>query len=70
LLEFSRGAYYAISPPHVVSVVGHTIRTPIGRIFWCGTETADQWSGHVEGALQSAERVSEEVLGSFSSSKL
>ena len=27
-----------------------------------GTETAEEWMGHVEGALQSGERAADEVL--------
>ncbi|MCL4287850.1 MAG: FAD-dependent oxidoreductase, partial [Thermoleophilia bacterium] len=35
---------------------------PVGRIHWAGTETATVWSGYMEGALESAERVVAEVL--------
>ena len=42
---------------------GHLLRAPEGRVHWAGTETATEWSGFMEGALQSAERVVAEVLG-------
>ncbi len=41
---------------------GPCLRAPVGRIHWAGTETATVWSGYMEGALESAERVAAEVL--------
>lgn len=41
---------------------GPCLRAPVGRIHWAGTETATVWSGYMEGALESAERVVAEVL--------
>lgn len=41
---------------------GPSLRAPVGRIHWAGTETATVWSGYMEGALESAERVVAEVL--------
>lgn len=41
---------------------GPLLRAPLGRVHWAGTETATEWSGFMEGALQSAERVAAEVL--------
>jgi hypothetical protein len=32
------------------------------RIFFCGTETAREWIGYIEGALESGERVAKEVI--------
>jgi monoamine oxidase len=43
-------------------VVVPGLRDPIGRIHWAGTETATVWTGYMEGALQSGERASAEVL--------
>lgn len=42
---------------------GRSLRAPEGRVHWAGTETATEWAGYMEGALQSAERVVAEVLG-------
>lgn len=42
---------------------GRLLRATEGRVHWAGTETATEWSGFMEGALQSAERVVAEVLG-------
>ena len=39
-----------------------SLREPIGRIHWAGTETATEWNGYMEGALQSGERAARETL--------
>jgi monoamine oxidase len=39
--------------------------TRAGRFFFAGTETATVWRSYMEGALQSAERAVEEVLGEW-----
>lgn len=38
------------------------IRSPVGPIHWAGTETATEWTGYMEGAVQSGERAAAEVL--------
>ena len=38
-----------------------TLSRPIGLVHFAGTETATEWRSYMEGALQSAERVSAEV---------
>jgi monoamine oxidase len=43
---------------------GPALRAPVGRVHWAGTETATIWSGYMEGALQAAERVADEVFES------
>ena len=43
---------------------GRAMREPVGRIHWAGTETASEFYSHMEGALQSGQRVAEEVLKS------
>lgn len=35
---------------------------PIGPLFFAGTETADEWRGYIEGALQSAEREAAKII--------
>jgi monoamine oxidase len=34
----------------------------ICRIYWAGTETATQWCGYMDGAVQAGERAALEVL--------
>lgn len=48
--------------PGVLTAEGPRLAEPVGRIFWAGTETATVWTGYLEGALESAERASGEVL--------
>jgi monoamine oxidase len=38
------------------------LRAPHGLVHWAGTETAQEWPGYMEGALESAERVVRELL--------
>ena len=45
-----------------MTVFGPALREPVGRIHWAGTETSDIWSGYVDGALRSGDRVAKEVL--------
>lgn len=59
---WSRGCYAGIMSPGVMTKYGPALAKPCGRIHWAGTETATQWMGYIEGALQSAERVTQEVL--------
>ena len=39
---------------------------PVGLIHFAGTETATEWKSYMEGALQSAERASAEVMAAIS----
>lgn len=46
----------------VASLFPHrVIRQPVGRIYFAGTETATQWSGYMEGAVEAGERAAREV---------
>eukprot|EP01133_Synstelium_polycarpum_P012361 gene12361-14501_t len=54
--KYSLGGYTGICGPGVLTSLGNALRQPIGRIHFAGTETATQWIGYMEGALQSAER--------------
>jgi monoamine oxidase len=65
---FIRGAPIATFPPGTLSVYGEALRAPVGRIHWAGTETALESTGFMEGALESGERVAQEVLASLPSS--
>lgn len=37
------------------------IREPSGRVHWAGTETAEKWSGYIDGAISSGKRAAAEV---------
>lgn len=60
--EWSEGGYGAHMPPGVLTTYGDVIREPFGRIHWAGTETATEWMGYFEGAIQSGIRSALEVL--------
>ncbi|ORE87190.1 monoamine oxidase [Oceanococcus atlanticus] len=60
---WSLGGYVAHMPPGVMTQYGPSLREPCGRIHWAGTETATQWCGYLDGALQSGQRAAEEILG-------
>ncbi len=38
------------------------IRTPHGRLYFAGTETATEWTGYMDGAVEAGERAAREVL--------
>ena len=51
--------------PGAMLPYGSALREPCGLVHWAGTETATEWNGYMEGALQSAERVASEVLAAL-----
>ena len=62
---WARGCPTGILPPGALTTFGPALRRPTGRIHWAGTETARECTGFMEGALESAERASEEVLAAL-----
>ena len=58
---WAQGGYGANMPPGVATSYGEALREPVGRIHWAGTETAIEWLGYFEGALQSGTRVADEI---------
>jgi len=58
---FVHGAPIATFPPGTLSALGPALREPVGRIHWAGSETARESTGFMEGALESGDRVAEEV---------
>jgi monoamine oxidase len=61
----ARGAPIGIMPPGALLSFGEALRRPVGPIHWAGTETATVWNGYMDGAVQSGERVADEVLASL-----
>jgi monoamine oxidase len=59
---WSQGGMIAHFPPGVLTTYGPSLRTPVGRIHWAGTETATRYHGLIEGAIRSGERAADEVL--------
>ncbi|MEZ4382781.1 MAG: FAD-dependent oxidoreductase [Nannocystaceae bacterium] len=60
---WARGCPAAFLSPGVLTTCGPALRAPIGPIHFAGTETAREWNGYLEGALESAERVCAELVG-------
>ena len=58
---FAPGGPTAAVPPGSWSSVGPWLRRPVGPIFWAGTETADEWTGFLDGAVRSGLRAADEV---------
>eukprot|EP00069_Balaena_mysticetus_P011381 bmy_07110T0 len=63
--QYSGGCYTAYFPPGIMTQYGRVIRQPVGRIYFAGTETATQWSGYMEGAVEAGERAAREVLNAL-----
>ncbi len=60
--RWSGGCPVAVAGPRALTTTGTTLREPIGRVHFAGTETATEWTGYLEGALESGERAAREVL--------
>lgn len=60
---FAPGGPTAAVPPGSWTTYGHLLRQPVGGIFWAGTETADEWTGFLDGAVRSGRRAAAEVNG-------
>lgn len=58
----SRGCYGAVCGPGVLTTMREALRTPMGAVHFAGTELAYQWSGYINGAIESGERAAFEVL--------
>ncbi len=64
---WTRGGPVCMLPTGGLTGYGPALREPTGRIHWAGTETATEWNGYMEGAVQSGERAAREALGVESS---
>jgi monoamine oxidase len=59
---WTRGCYAGYFGPHGWTRHGRALRRQVGVIHWAGTETATEWMGYMDGAVQSGERVAREIL--------
>ncbi len=62
---WSGGCPVGLAAPGLLTSTGPALRQPVGPIHWAGTETASQWCGYMEGALQSGERAAREVIAAL-----
>lgn len=49
-------------PTRLISRDGPTLREPLGRVHWAGTETAEVWSGYMDGAVRAGQRAAREAV--------
>ncbi|MHA3023045.1 flavin monoamine oxidase family protein [Mycobacterium sp. BMJ-28] len=59
---FAPGGPTAAVPPGSWTSYGHVLRAPVDGLFWAGTETADEWTGFLDGAVRSGRRAATEVV--------
>jgi monoamine oxidase len=58
---WTRGCPTGTMGPGTMTLFGPALREPVGRLHWAGTETAVEYCGYMEGAVESGERVAREV---------
>lgn len=61
---FAAGGPTAAVPPGSWTEFGPLLRRPVGPLHWAGTETADEWTGFLDGAVRSGQRAAAEVAAS------
>jgi monoamine oxidase len=60
--EWTRGCSSWFLPTGVLTEYGATIRAPVGRIHWAGTETGTKNWGSMDSAISAGERAAKEIL--------
>ena len=60
--EWTRGCYNSNMGPCGLLHFGAALSEPIGPIKWAATETANAWSGYMEGAVEAGHRAAREAL--------
>jgi monoamine oxidase len=60
--RWERGGPVGLGTPGLLTAVGPSLRQPVGRVHWAGTETSTYWNGYMDGAVRSGERAAREVL--------
>ncbi|WNG94234.1 flavin monoamine oxidase family protein [Mycobacterium sp. ITM-2016-00318] len=64
--EFAPGGPTAAVPPGSWTSYGPWLRKPVDGLHWAGTETADEWTGFLDGAVRSGRRAAAEVHAELS----
>ena len=52
----------SILPPGAMTTGAAVVRQVTGRVHWAGTETAVEWTGYLEGAIEAGLRAAAETL--------
>jgi monoamine oxidase len=60
--EWTRGCYNSNLGPCGLLHFGAALSEPVGPIKWAATETANAWSGYMEGAVQAGHRAARQAL--------
>lgn len=60
--EYSRGAYTSVMTPGTMTKYGSSMRAPVGRITFAGTELSLYWPGTMEGAIRSGRKAAMNIL--------
>jgi monoamine oxidase len=58
---WSGGGPVAFGPPGAIMATGDSLRHPLGRIHWAGTETSALRGGFIDGAIRAGERAAAEI---------
>jgi monoamine oxidase len=60
--RWSRGGPVGMMGPGALTGLGPALFEPVGPIHWAGTDSATEWNGYMEGAVQAGERAAREVV--------
>jgi len=60
--EWSRGCYGGNATPGTLTRFGPALQTPVGPLDWAGSETAHEWVGYMDGAIEAGERAAREAM--------
>ncbi|MGI5215566.1 flavin monoamine oxidase family protein [Plantactinospora sp. CA-290183] len=61
---WTRGCFSGHLTPGGWTAFGPALREPVGRLHWAGTETAVEWNGYLDGAIESGWRAAAEIISS------
>ncbi|WAR27637.1 AOFA-like protein [Mya arenaria] len=61
--QYSGGCYCAVLPPGVLTTYSSCLQDRCDCLYFAGTETATQWAGYMEGAVQAGERAANQLEG-------
>ena len=60
--EWTRGCPLAVMTPGAWLHFGQALRDPVNRIFWAGSELAEEWCTYMNGAITSGEKTARNIL--------
>lgn len=60
--SWNGGCPVSVMVPGALTNYGDCLREPFLRIHWAGTESATEWRGYMDGAVQAGQRAANEVL--------